>query len=277
MSTAEAAEVLARTLPVMAFLVAITVVAEIADLAGVFDVAGHATARLAGHRTVVLWLLLAALAVLVTAFLGLDTTAVLLTPVALTVARQVGVGAAPFALTTLFLANTASLFLPVSNLTNLLAVQHLATLGAGHGDFVRLTLLPGLAAVAGTLLVIGLVHRRALTGCYAVEPPHSWRPLTRQFDGVALTWSPGQGQPRATNDARWRQRRRPQHLAHLADARSTCSAVVSRCARCERRPRRRARPSMPWAWVSPDRARAAGRPRGPRRPRDPPRSAGWRR
>ncbi|MHA7126325.1 ArsB/NhaD family transporter [Janibacter indicus] len=171
MSTAEAAEVLARTLPVMAFLVAITVVAEIADLAGVFDVAGHATARLAGHRTVVLWLLLAALAVLVTAFLGLDTTAVLLTPVALTVARQVGVGAAPFALTTLFLANTASLFLPVSNLTNLLAVQHLATLGAGHGDFVRLTLLPGLAAVAGTLLVIGLVHRRALTGRYAVEPP----------------------------------------------------------------------------------------------------------
>lgn len=95
MSTAEAAEVLARTLPVMAFLVAITVVAEIADLAGVFDVAGHATARLAGHHTVVLWLLLAALAVLVTTFLGLDTTAVLLTPVALTVARQVGVGAAP--------------------------------------------------------------------------------------------------------------------------------------------------------------------------------------
>ncbi|HEY8822641.1 MAG TPA: hypothetical protein VIM49_11990 [Dermatophilaceae bacterium] len=34
--------------PVLIFLVAITVVAEIADAAGVFDVAGHSAAR-AGH------------------------------------------------------------------------------------------------------------------------------------------------------------------------------------------------------------------------------------
>ena len=171
MSPHEVLDLLARTLPVIAFLVGITVVAEVCDLAGVFDVAGHATARLSGHRVVVLWLLLAALAVLVTTFLGLDTTAVLLTPVALTVARQVGVPPAPFALTTLFLANTGSLFLPVSNLTNLLAVQHLATLGGSHADYVALAVGPGLAAVAGTLLVLGVVHRRALRGHFAVEPP----------------------------------------------------------------------------------------------------------
>lgn len=171
MITPELAEVLARTLPVMLFLVAITIVAEIADLAGVFDVAGHATARAARHRTVVLWLLLSAFAVVVTVFLGLDTTAVLLTPVALTIARQVGVSAAPFALTTLFLANTASLFLPVSNLTNLLAVHRFEELGADHVDVMALALWPGVAAVVGTLVVIGVVHRRDLSGRFTTEPP----------------------------------------------------------------------------------------------------------
>ncbi len=171
MSPVELGEVLARTVPVMLFLVAITVVAEICDLAGVFDVSGHATARLAAGRVLLLWLLLSALAVLVTVFLGLDTTAVLLTPVALTVARQIGVGAAPFALTPLFLANTASLFLPVSNLTNLLAADRFAGLGADHDDVVRLALLPGLAAVVGTLVVVGVVHRRGLRGRFVTAPP----------------------------------------------------------------------------------------------------------
>lgn len=167
----ELAEVVARALPVMVFLVAITVVAEISDLAGVFDVAGHATARLAGQRVLVLWLLMAALAVLVTVFLGLDTTAVLLTPVALTVARQIGVSATPFAVTTLFLANTASLFLPVSNLTNLLAVHRFSQLGLDHGDVVALAVAPGGAAVVGTLVVVWIAHRRDLRGRFVARAP----------------------------------------------------------------------------------------------------------
>ena len=179
----ELAEVVARALPVMVFLVAITIVAEISDLAGVFDVAGHATARAARHRTVVLWLLLSALAVVVTVFLGLDTTAVLLTPVALTIARQIGVRAMPFALTTLFLANTASLFLPVSNLTNLLALDRFAGLGLSHSDYVRLALAPGVAAVIGTLLVIGVVHRKELRGHFIADAP------AQPHDRVLLWWA----------------------------------------------------------------------------------------
>jgi arsenical pump membrane protein len=58
---------------------------------------------------------------------------VLLTPLAITVARQVGIPALPFAMTTLWLANTASLLLPVSNLTNLLALHHMNPPGRGSG------------------------------------------------------------------------------------------------------------------------------------------------
>lgn len=51
-------------------------------------------ARLGRHRAWVLWLGAAALAVASTVFLSLDTTAVLLTPVGLAIARQVGISPA---------------------------------------------------------------------------------------------------------------------------------------------------------------------------------------
>jgi arsenical pump membrane protein len=163
--------VLVQVLPVAFFLLAITVTAEVAQLAGVFDVAAHALAHRARHRVVLLWLTFATLAVVCTVVLSLDTTAVLLTPVGLAIARQTGVSPLPFALTTLWIANTGSLLLPVSNLTNLLAVHRFEDLGAGHGDYVRTAALPAVTAIVVTLLLVAFLQRRALRGTYAVEPP----------------------------------------------------------------------------------------------------------
>lgn len=67
-----------------------------------------------------------AFAGLTTIALNLDTTAVLLTPVMLALATRVGIAPLPLAMTTVWLANTASLLLPVSNLTNLLAAERVA-------------------------------------------------------------------------------------------------------------------------------------------------------
>ncbi|NUO89586.1 MAG: arsenic transporter, partial [Dermatophilaceae bacterium] len=75
------AQLVERVAPILVFLVAITLVAEICDLAGLFDVAAHYAARLARGHVVVLWLLVVVLAVASTTVLSLDTTAVLLTPV----------------------------------------------------------------------------------------------------------------------------------------------------------------------------------------------------
>lgn len=171
MSLADLSDLVGHVLPVMVFLVMITVVAEIADMAGVFDVAGHWAARAGHHRTWQLWLLIALLSTACTVVLSLDTTAVLLTPVVIAVARQVGVRPLPFALTTLWLANTASLLLPVSNLTNLLALHRFSQLGLDLSDYVALTWKPALAAVIATLAVIALLHWRDLRGSYAIEPP----------------------------------------------------------------------------------------------------------
>ncbi len=188
----DAAALLSRVGPVLVFFVAITVVAEIADAAGVFDVAGHWATRAGRHRVPVLWLLFVAVAVVCTVFLSLDTTAVLLTPVGLAIAAQLGISPIPFALSTLWLANTASLLLPVSNLTNLLALHHFERLGVGHGGYVRLAAAPALAAVIGTVLVLYVLNRRALRGRYLPDAlPQTHDPvLLRLAAGVCLAVGP---------------------------------------------------------------------------------------
>ena len=120
-----AEDVARRMAPILVFLVAITVLAELAEVANIFDIAAVESARLARGRTGTLFLLVAALATATTVLLGLDTTAVLLTPVVLSLAVHLDLPPMPFALLTVWLANTASLLLPVSNLTNLLALDQL--------------------------------------------------------------------------------------------------------------------------------------------------------
>jgi arsenical pump membrane protein len=183
--TGDLLEVLGRVGPVLVFFMAITVVAEVADVAGVFDVAGHWTARAARHRTPALWLLFVALAFGCTVVLSLDTTAVLLTPVGLAVAAQLGLSPVPFALATLWLANTASLLLPVSNLTNLLALHHFSALGLDHAAYVRLAAAPAAAAVVGTVAVLYVLHRGELRGRYVPDaPPDPHDPLLLRVAAV---------------------------------------------------------------------------------------------
>jgi arsenical pump membrane protein len=185
-------DLLARVAPVLTFFVAITVVAEIAEAAGVFDVAGHWAARASRHRVPALWLLFVGVAMATTIYLSLDTTAVLLTPVGLAVAAQLRISPVPFALSTLWLANTASLLLPVSNLSNLLAQHHFEQLGLGHAGYLRLAAAPAAAAVLGTVVVLYLPHRRKIRGRFvqdAPPEPHD-RTLLRIASLVCLTVGP---------------------------------------------------------------------------------------
>ena len=163
-----AAALLARTWEVLAFLVALTALAGLAGSAGVFEVAAGWAARRGRGRTWRLWLLVVGLATASTAVLSLDTTAVLLTPVVLAVARRTGAPAELLALTTVWLANTASLWLPVSNLTNLLAAGELP---GGVLAVAGVTWAPALAATLTTVGVLAALFRRELRGGYDLPPP----------------------------------------------------------------------------------------------------------
>lgn len=156
-----------RTGPVLLFVASLTVVSELCAGAGLFTAAAAAAARVARGRRWALWALVVALATVCTAVLSLDTTAVLLTPVVITLARRTGSSPLPFALAVLALANTASLVLPVSNLTNLLADHSLQQAGA---SYLGLMWAPALAAILVTVGVLALRDSRAIRGRYALEP-----------------------------------------------------------------------------------------------------------
>lgn len=180
-----AAEVLAlwqRYWPIMLFVVAVTIVAELAAAGGLFDAIAAGAARFGGGRGAVLWLIVVAVAVAATVFLSLDTTALLLTPVAVVLARRIGMNPIPFALTTVWLANTASLLLPVSNLTNLLAV---GALGDPHPlVFAAMMWAPAIAGILVPVAVIAVVYRRSLFVRYRITAGPA-----RRADPVLLRWS----------------------------------------------------------------------------------------
>jgi arsenical pump membrane protein len=180
---------LSRVAPILVFLASITVVAELADEAGVFEAAAAVAAR-RGHGSVRrLWLLVVAIAAATTVLLSLDTTAVLLTPVVLALASRLSVRPWPLALAIVWLANTASLLLPVSNLTNLLLVDRL---GWSAGRYAARMWLPALVAVAVSVLLLALLLRASLTGGYrdAGGSPPSDRVLFGVAVGLCLAVGP---------------------------------------------------------------------------------------
>lgn len=163
-----------RVAPIMGFVVGMTLVTELASEAGVFQWVAGRLRHWGRGRSFLLWLLLALFAVLSTIFLSLDTTAVLLTPVVVTVTRRAGLPVLPFALATVWLANTASLLLPVSNLTNLLAQHNLG--GITPAQFAGLMWAPSIVAIVVPLLFIAVVFRGDLRKSYARIPVSRIKP-----------------------------------------------------------------------------------------------------
>jgi arsenical pump membrane protein len=177
----DALDVIQRIAPVLVFLVAVTVIAGLADAAKVFDVAAREAAHLARGRMWRLWLLVVVLATALTIVLSLDTCAVLLTPVVLAMARQLEIPPKLFAFTTVWLAGTASMLLPVSNLTNLLALHQFDRLGLGLRDYVGLSWRPAVAAILITVAVLAALFHKDLRRSYEV-------PQTPGLDDKALFW-----------------------------------------------------------------------------------------
>jgi arsenical pump membrane protein len=157
----------ARVWPILLFVVAITVVTELAAAAGLFGVIAERLARWGLGRAWLLWVFVVVVASVSTIFLSLDTTAVLLTPVVIVVARSVGLPVMPFALTTVWLANSASLLLPVSNLTNLLAANQLPS--DAPLRFAGLMAAPALVAIIVPCVILFFVYRRPLLTRF--DPP----------------------------------------------------------------------------------------------------------
>lgn len=145
---ADAVTSLSEIGPLLVFLVAIIVLAELTKDAQVFDAIAARMAVLGRGNYAALFFLCVVFASFVTIFLNLDTTAVLLTPVMLALAPRARIAALPLAMTTIWLANTASLLLPVSNLTNLLSMHKI---GLGAPEFAARMWAPQVVSILVTM------------------------------------------------------------------------------------------------------------------------------
>lgn len=136
--------------PALAFLVAAVPFARLLGELGFFEAVVDEVAH-RGRAVSVGWFW--ALAAATTAVLNLDTTVVLLTPLAIGLARHADEDPLPFAVVPLLLAGLASSFLPVSNLTTLIVVDRL--------DVEALDVLRTLGPASAVAVAVGwLAHRR---------------------------------------------------------------------------------------------------------------------
>jgi arsenical pump membrane protein len=177
---ADAEATVKRILPLLLFLGTVVILAELTAEAEVFDVIAARLAITARGSYVALFLLCVVFAAITTITLNLDTTAILLTPVMLALARKLDVNPLPLAMTTVWLANTASLLLPVSNLTNLLAADRV---GLGPLAFAERMWLPQLVAIAVTMLFLWFFYWRGAATLTGLSPH---RPRDRVLYRVAL-------------------------------------------------------------------------------------------
>ena len=141
----------ARLGPVIGFLAAVLVLAQLCADEGLFHACGTWMARSAVGRPRRLLVQVFVIASVITAVLSLDATVVLLTPVVFATAARLGARPKPHVYACTHLSNTASLLLPVSNLTNLLAF---AASGLSFTRFAMLMALPWLAAIAVEYVVL---------------------------------------------------------------------------------------------------------------------------
>jgi arsenical pump membrane protein len=145
--------------PPFVLIAGLLLIGLLANRDGLFAWGGARLQRLPGGGFALLGAALLLDAV-VTAVLNLDTAVVFLTPVLVFAARRRQVAVEPFLYGCVFMANASSLFLPGSNLTNLLVLD--AGNGASGASFAAKMFPIAITAAVVTAVGIGVSFRRHL-------------------------------------------------------------------------------------------------------------------
>jgi arsenical pump membrane protein len=169
--------------PTVGFLAALLMLADGCAGEGLFEALGSAMARGShGHARRLLAMVFAC-AGLTTAVLSLDATVLLLTPIVFATAARLQLSPRPHVYACSHLANSASLLLPVSNLTNLLAFS---ASGLTFIRFAALMVAPWAVALAVEWIVLSRVFAADLTHTEGAGRPSQPRVAVPTFAAVVL-------------------------------------------------------------------------------------------
>jgi arsenical pump membrane protein len=123
------------------------------------------------------------LGAVITALLSLDVTVIMLSPIVYAIAVRRRLDALPFMFVCTFVANTASLVFPVSNLTNLLVYHDLKL---SFSEFASAMWLPNLAAAVANLAVFLFLFRSRIPARFDRGSELPLPPIDRWFAIAAL-------------------------------------------------------------------------------------------
>ena len=153
--------VLAANWDVFLFFLGMLTVTALAEQAGIFSWLAARAARLSCGSRRRLFLNVFILGILISTFLTNDATALILSPLVYSMVRLLEIDPLPYMFACTFIADTASLTLPVSNPINILVGEHFGLTATG---FLRYLLLPSLAAIAINVAVFLVLFRRRTGG-----------------------------------------------------------------------------------------------------------------
>jgi arsenical pump membrane protein len=216
--------------PTVGFLAALLLIADGCRREGLFEAVGAVMARGSRGSPRRLLAFVFAIAAGITAVLSLDATVVLLTPVVFATAARMRTRAKPHVYACSHLANSASLLLPVSNLTNLLAFH---ASGLSFARFAALMAFPTIAAVAVEWVVftrffavdLGRPRRLASAPARPALPRFALAVLALTLAGFALSsvlgiepvWVAAAGAAAITTPALARRTATPVQLARAVE------------------------------------------------------------
>lgn len=159
--------------PILFFFLGLMLICVGADKAGFFKWSAYQAVNLAKGKGRLLFFTVFALGIAITAFFSNDATALVLTPIVFTLVRELKLNPLPYVFTCAFIANTASLLLPISNPVNLLPFTafHLTL-----GEYLLYLMLPGVVGIGVNVLVFYLLFRRSISCNFEVRIS----PLTKE-------------------------------------------------------------------------------------------------
>ena len=169
---------------VLLFFLGLTGTAAVAERGGIFEVLAGMAARLSGGRPRRLLIAVVAVGAVVAALLSNDAAALVLTPVVWVIVTRFGLEPLPYVLACTFVADAASLALPVGNPVNVIVSDRL---GISPVSLVPVLLPAAVAAVVVLLACLLAMNRRQLRDRAPLSPR----------EGSWATWSSIPGLQRA--------------------------------------------------------------------------------
>ena len=163
-SPSEAASAAASQWNVLLFFFGLTGIAAVAERSGLFEALAWQTARWSRGDPRRLLVAVVAVGAMVSALLSNDAAALVLTPVVYALVVRFGLEPLPFVLACTFVADAASIALPVSNPVNVIVADGLDL----HPVALAPVLLP--AALAAVLALLAVLAWRYLPGLPARTP-----------------------------------------------------------------------------------------------------------